>query len=124
MNMRRRELQGLWWKVAYKGLNCAVAGAISQVMVAMIRKVESHVLESFPTENSYHKLWSIFEDTTLGFAIPPAMTRVYGVDVMFSPDTQEDRSFYAYEALHDFVVDYQVHRSGIPTKRMQAEIKG
>lgn len=38
-------------------------------------------------------------------------------------DVREEFMIYAYQDLHDFIMDFQKNRSGKPTKRMLSEIR-
>lgn len=49
----RDYLQDLSGKVAYKDLNSAVAGAVSNIANAMIRHTESAIFVDFPAHESY-----------------------------------------------------------------------
>jgi hypothetical protein len=46
-------VQGLWRKVSYGGLNSGVAGALSNMAVAMIKQTESAIFVNFPRHESY-----------------------------------------------------------------------
>lgn len=43
----RAHIQGLWRDVAYEGLNSAVAGAISNMVIAMVKRTSNAVFADF-----------------------------------------------------------------------------
>lgn len=49
----RNYLQGLWRQVAYGGLNSAVAGTMSNIAIATIKRTESAIFVDFPGHDSY-----------------------------------------------------------------------
>ncbi|KAK3504638.1 hypothetical protein B0T13DRAFT_485579 [Neurospora crassa] len=49
----RNYLQGIWREVAYDGLNSAVAGALSNVAIAMVQRSASEIFVDFPDHDSY-----------------------------------------------------------------------
>ncbi|KAI0378712.1 hypothetical protein F5Y04DRAFT_290860 [Hypomontagnella monticulosa] len=49
----RLRLQNTWHEVAYEGLNSAVAGELSNLAVAMIKRTESAIFCEFPGHDSY-----------------------------------------------------------------------
>lgn len=127
----RKEVQDLWHDVAYGGLNSAVAGAVSNVAIAMIRKMDSEMFINFPGNDSFETLWK-----TVTRGDPDKMANNYHVALgrihpgqrietvrEVTVDIREQFLFYAYLDLHDFIADYQLNRTGKPTKRMHAEIK-
>jgi len=49
----RHYVQGLWYDVAFRDLNSAVAGALSNIAIAMIKQTESMIFVDFPGHDSY-----------------------------------------------------------------------
>jgi hypothetical protein len=128
----RHYVQGLWREVSYGGLNSAVAGALSNIAVAMIKQTESAIFASFPRHESYETVM-----TTITRGDPEkaqglfhmalhqmgpgaeAAEKVQEVDI----DVKEQFLIHAYWDLLDFMLDFQKTRSGKPTKRMLSEIR-
>lgn len=49
----RSYLQSLWSEVAYQGFNSAVAGAVSNVAISMVKRTASELFVDFPGNDSY-----------------------------------------------------------------------
>ena len=129
----RTYLQGVWRDVAYSDLNSAVAGTLSNIAVSMVKKTETAIFIDFPDHESYEtvtktitrgdpdKVQGNFEIRLYAIGQDPGDTRkMHGAKV----DVREQLMMHTYQDLVDFAVDYQQTRSGAPTKRMLAEIKG
>ncbi|KAK0715393.1 hypothetical protein B0H67DRAFT_537774, partial [Lasiosphaeris hirsuta] len=128
----RDEVQDLWKKVAYGGLNSAIAAAVSNVAISVIERSVTAMSTDFPGQESYGALihhitrgsletaqdalklsFHYFQgDKIIGKSPTPAKV-----------DLQEQLLLHAYDALVDFVSDFQKNRNGKPTKRMMKQIK-
>ncbi|KAI1134875.1 hypothetical protein F5Y05DRAFT_194026 [Hypoxylon sp. FL0543] len=126
----RAFLQNVWHEVAYDDLNTAVAGQVSNLAIAMIKRSESGIFAEFPDQDSYeavmlaaigHNLDKVQRNFTLNlFAIGLDPTKYEGQDIV----VKEQLLVYAYQDFVDFVEDFQKTRSGRPTPSMMAEIRG
>ncbi|KAK4167920.1 hypothetical protein QBC43DRAFT_361571 [Cladorrhinum sp. PSN259] len=127
----RQYLQEIWRRVAYDGLNSAVAGSLSNMAVAMVRRSASDMFVDFPGHESYETVMKTITrgdiDKSQGtFAVSLAEFKRNGeLEVVKSNpvDIREHLLIHAYQDLLDFVTDFQCTRSGKPTKRMQNSIK-
>jgi len=127
----RSFVQKTWQDVAYCGLNSATAGAITNMAIAMTQRTEAAIFVDFPGHESYE---TVLQTITRG-NIQWAKTN-FGVHMGMIPDgnnqVQEisrhyidiEEQFFAntYQYLVEFVTDFQMNRSGKPTKRMAAEL--
>ncbi|KAI4731415.1 hypothetical protein E4T49_00622 [Aureobasidium sp. EXF-10728] len=107
----REHVQIRWLNVAYEDFNSAIAGAVSEMAITMIRKTALAVFVEFPS----------------GFDTYQAMTRDFNHDdledlFLSNPEIGEAFSMHIYQDLLDFLIDYQKNRTGKPTKRMQAKL--
>ncbi|KAL9090461.1 MAG: hypothetical protein Q9165_005222, partial [Trypethelium subeluteriae] len=128
----RAHIQGLWRKVAYGGLNSAVAGTISNMAITTVKQTETAIFVDFPGHDSFE---TIMQTITRGD--PEKMKSNFGIGLhKFAPnsdkteevhkthlDVMEQFSIHAYRDLLDFLADFQQTRSGKPTKRMLAQIR-
>ncbi|KAI0834485.1 hypothetical protein F5Y06DRAFT_278761 [Hypoxylon sp. FL0890] len=124
----RSFVQNTWHEVAYDGLNTAVAGQLSSLAIAMIKRSESTIFAEFPGQDSYEavvqaatgdNLDRVQRNFTLNlFAIGLDPTKYEGRDIII----KEQLLIHAYQDLVDFVADFQATRSGQPTPSMMAEI--
>ncbi|RSL79429.1 hypothetical protein CEP51_007369 [Fusarium floridanum] len=127
----RTYVQGLWKEVAYQGLNGAVAGAVSNMAVSMIKQTSSAIFVDFPGHDSYETIMKTITRgdpnkaqgmfTIAKYAVDP-QGRVQSKPEETAVDVKEQFLIYAYQDLVDFVTDFQLNRSGKPTKAMQAKI--
>jgi hypothetical protein len=128
----RHYVQGLWREVAYKGLNSAVAGTISNVAIAWVKQAQSAIFVEFPAHDSYetvmktitrgdaNKAQGRFHVTLHEIEQGGAFSAVvHDQDV----DVKEEFLIHAYNHLLDFINDFRATRSGKPTKSMLAEIR-
>ncbi|CAH0046133.1 unnamed protein product [Clonostachys solani] len=127
----RSSIQEKWTEVAYDDLNSAVAGAVSNVAIATIKKMQSSIFVEYPGNDSFD---AILNAMTRGS--PEKLRNNFRVDMWASGpggqaarqvhntylDIEEHFLIYSYKDLCDFVTDFQLNRTGKPTKRMQAEI--
>ncbi|KAJ2996581.1 hypothetical protein NUW58_g928 [Xylaria curta] len=127
----RAYLQGLWQDVAYKGLNSAVAGAVSNVAINIIERSAVAMFIDFPGHDSYEtvmntitrgdpdKVQGMFHLTLHKISPDQASTRKVQETAV---DVKEQFLIHAYQDLIDFLADFQKTRSGKPTKRMLNQI--
>ncbi|KAF5501425.1 hypothetical protein CGCS363_v006099 [Colletotrichum siamense] len=120
----RQYVQDLWIDVIHKNLNTAVAGAVSNVAIAKIKKTELELFDDFPehcyfekitdtlTRGGLHRLQKVAEDKAA------ADRDHHGCLV----DVKEQLLMYTYQDLLDFCTDFQKSRNGKPTKAMRAKI--
>jgi hypothetical protein len=128
----RSSIQDKWREVAYDDLNSAVAGAMSNVAIATIKKMQSSIFVEYPGNDSFD---AILNAMTRGS--PEKMRYNFEIGLWASGpggqaphpvhdtylDIEEQFLMYSYKDLCDFITDFQLNRTGKPTKRMQAEIK-
>ena len=127
----RAYLQSTWRDVAYNNLNSAVAGAVSNMAVSMIKRSSSAMFVEFPGDDSFTKVMNAITrgnpDKAQGmFSLDlhsvsesdGEIKKVREVDI----DVREQFFIHTFHHLLDFIKDYQATRSGKPTKRMLAEI--
>ncbi|OBW64166.1 MAG: hypothetical protein AUREO_057680 [Aureobasidium pullulans] len=110
-----------WYFVTHKDLNSAIAGTLSCLAIGMVRRTMATIFIEFPREQDTYE--SIMQTFTRGAFKKDFCTS------MLSPDPDDKHvdvgeaiSMYAYQDLHDFLLDYQKNRNGKPTKRMQAHL--
>ncbi|KAJ4157104.1 hypothetical protein NW754_008746 [Fusarium falciforme] len=123
--------QALWKEVAYQGLNGAVAGAVANMAVSMVKQTSSAIFVDFPGHDSYETIMKTItrgdpdkaqgKFTIAKYAIDPH-GRLHNKPEETAVDVKEQFLIYAYQDLVDFVADFQLNRSGKPTKAMQAKI--
>ena len=127
----RGYLQGIWRDVAYNNLNSAIAGAVSNMAISMVKRSASAMFVEFPGDDSFTKMMNTITrgdpDKAQGmFHLDlhsmnkdnGKIKKVRGIDV----DVREQFFIHTLHHLLDFVKDFQATRSGKPTKRMLAEI--
>ncbi|KAI1323447.1 hypothetical protein F5Y16DRAFT_425185 [Xylariaceae sp. FL0255] len=129
----RGYVQDLWYDVAHRGLNSAIAGTMSNVAIAMMKQSESAIFVAFPGYDSYE----VVVNTITKGDPEGAQGRLTGRVVFMNSegteiesaeeikiDTKEQFMLNTYQDLLDFVLDYQHTRSGKPAKAMIAQIRG
>ena len=127
----RGYLQDIWRDTAYNNLNSAIAGAVSNMAVSMIKRSASAMFVEFPGDDSFTKMMNTITrgdpDKAQGMfqmnlhsinQENGEIKKMREVDV----DVREQFLVHTFDHLLDFVKDYQATRSGKPTKRMLAEI--
>lgn len=106
----RKHVQSSWLTTAYENTNIAVAGAISEMTIAMIKRTALAVFVEFPE----------------GYDTFDAMChRFRNGSKLSHPLWSQLRELFsapAFDDLLEFLVDFQKNRSGKPTKRMQARL--
>jgi hypothetical protein len=123
--------QDLWREVAYEGLNSAIAASLTSTAVAMVKQTCNAVFVEFPGHESYH---TIIQTMTRGDP-EKAQTQfdlsLYRLskDGKHSEkieggnlDAKEHFWMHAYNDLVAFIKDFQMDRTGKPTKAMQAQL--
>ena len=128
----RHYVQGLWREVSYGGLNSSVAGALSNMAVAMIKQTESAIFVNFPGHESYETVMKTITRGDLEKAQGSFHMALYRMGPCAEPaekvqevdiDVKEQFLIHTYWDLLDFIMDFQETRSGKPTKRMLSEIR-
>ncbi|TFB04190.1 hypothetical protein CCMA1212_003998 [Trichoderma ghanense] len=127
----RSLLQDLWRKVAYRDLNSAMVAALGNIAVAMIKQTEAVIFGDFP---GYESLDMMILTFTHGDPEKAASECRFLKDLddvkgfwereKMPVDIQEAFLINAYDDLVDFINDFQKTRSGKPTKRMLAQLRG
>lgn len=127
----RTFVQKPWQDVAYCSLNSATAGAITNIAIAMIQKTEAAIVVDFPGHESYETVLLTITRGNMQWAktnfgihmgtIPNGSHQVQEISRHFI-DIEEQFSSNTYQYLVEFVSDFQMNRSGKPTKRMAAEL--
>lgn len=128
----RHYLQGVWRQVAYEGLNSAVAAALSNIAIGMVKDTQSQIFVDFSGHDSFE---TVTNAITQGD--PDAAQSMFGaalfrvtpggaseVLVYTYVDLREELMIHCYQDLVDFLVDYQQNRNGKPTKSMMKKIDG
>ncbi|KAK6844328.1 hypothetical protein PG995_014438 [Apiospora arundinis] len=114
----REYVQHTWYEVAYEGLNSAVAAAVSNIAISMIKRSEFALAIDFPGHDDYP---TIMKTLTRGKASEDgALVGDFGSK---SVDIKEQFLIHAYNDLAEFIGDYQKNRNCKPTKRMAAQIQ-
>ncbi|KAK8024877.1 hypothetical protein PG990_002700 [Apiospora arundinis] len=120
----REYVQFTWYQVAYEGLNSAVAAAVSNIAIAMIKRSELALAIDFPSHDDYPTILrtltrgkdSADSGVLMGALGPKAKD---GKDA----DVKEQLLIHTYNDLLDFIGDYQKTRgTGKSTERMAAQI--
>ncbi|KAL1858889.1 hypothetical protein Daus18300_009758 [Diaporthe australafricana] len=128
----RSYIQETWQDVVYQGLNSAVAGAVSNIAIAMLKGSESAIFVDFPGHDSYE---TVVKTLTRGDPDKAQGMFSVGLHSMSGPggevgeelmktdvDVREQFLIHTYQDLMDFITDFQKNRSGKPTKAMLAQI--
>lgn len=126
----RNCLQGVWLDVAYNDLNSAVAGTLSNVAMAMLKRSELAIFAQFPGHDSYE---TVMKTITRGnpakvktnFHIQLLKFEANGKQTLEKEtciDVMETFLIHAYEDFMEFVNDFRQNRNGKPTKSMAAKI--
>ncbi|CAG9987568.1 unnamed protein product, partial [Clonostachys byssicola] len=128
----RASVQNKWAEVAYDDLNSAVAGAMSNVAIATIKKIQSSIFFEYPGNDSFDAILNALtrgnpekmrDNFEVGmWACGPGGQGGHQVHGTYL-DIQEQFLMYSYKDLCDFITDFQLNRTGKPTKRMQAEVR-
>ena len=128
----RTYMQEIWRQVAYGGLNSAVAGAMSNITIAIVKQAESAIFVEFPGHESYETVMNTITrgnpDKAQGmfqinlYRMSDAIEATEKVRTTYV-DVKEEFMIHAYWDLIDFVLDFQKTRSGKPTKPMLSKIR-
>jgi hypothetical protein len=125
----RAQLQDIWCRVAYDGLNCAIAVAVAKVAITMIRERDAYLSAEFPNHHCFNKIWQFMSpsERKTGGVISSLLDRLpggqYFKDLIIGVDFVESTLNYAYQDLQTFIVDYRQNRNGKPTKRLLSELR-
>lgn len=128
----RQHLEGVWRKVAYHGLNSAVAASVSKVAIGMIKDTQTQIFVDFPDHDSFE---TIIQTITRGSlddaqatvqigAVQSDTNGTHEVLHQYEINVKEGFLLNCYRDLLDFITDYQQTRSGRPTKAMLKAIRG
>lgn len=119
-------LQDVWRKVAYNNLNSAVAAAISNIAVAMVKQSEITIFSDFPGYESYERIKQAILRGDTGQSNNEIRCTIVVEGLAQTTKALLDKKelflIHTYHDLVDFITDYQKTRSGKPTKRMLAQI--
>jgi len=127
----RAHVQDVWHDAAYNGLNTAVAGAVSNVAISMIRRSVEAMFVNFPRRDTYEMIMNTITRGDVDKAQGELLARIHkagshGDNGPGMPDAEldlkEELLFHAYQDLIDFVEDFQKTRSGKPTKALLEQI--
>lgn len=121
----RQTVQLLWLQVAYNREHIAVAGAVSNAAIAMIKGASSELFIDFPGHDSFEIIIHtiIHGRGTSAMCNFPVPFHKDGVTIEIkTQDVREQLSTYAYYDLLDFIHDFQKTHSGKPTKQMLKQI--
>jgi hypothetical protein len=128
----RSYVQGLWREVSYCALHSAVAGALSNMAIAMIKQTESAIFVDFPGHESYETVMKTITrgdpDKAKGtfhmtlYQMQPGAKVAEAVQ-QTDVDIKEQFLIHAYWDLLAFISDFQKTRSGKPTKPILSEIR-
>ncbi|PTB69505.1 hypothetical protein BBK36DRAFT_1187349 [Trichoderma citrinoviride] len=127
----RSLLQDFWRRVAYRNLNGAMVAALCNIAVAMIKQSEAVIFGEFPGYESLDMMILTFihgdaEKAARECRFINNLDDVKGFweSEEMPVDVQETFLINVYDDLVDFINDFQKTRSGKPTKRMLAQLKG
>ncbi|KAF6801031.1 phosphorylase superfamily protein, partial [Colletotrichum musicola] len=126
LSQMRLYLMNLWHEVATEGLSIVVAGAVSHVAIAKVKKTEQEVFVDFPGYECFESITGTltrgnrdrFQQLTEAKAAAKPFKDCPNCEV----DVREKLLLYAYQDLVDFVTDFQQSRNGRPTKAMRARL--
>ncbi|KAI9146701.1 hypothetical protein HJFPF1_13519 [Paramyrothecium foliicola] len=126
----RADVQSFWQEVAYDGLNSAVAGALSNVAIKTVQNSDGQIFIDFPGNDSYNAVDNTiirgdrdkFRENFRLVLRGGASGKAEKLQDAYL-DVEEQFLFYTYRDLRDFILDFQMNRTGKPTKRMAAELK-
>ncbi|KXH49545.1 hypothetical protein CSIM01_03833 [Colletotrichum simmondsii] len=123
--MDEYSMADIWEDVAYHDLNSAVAGAVSKVAIAKVRKTELAIFVDFPGNDCYHNIIQVFDRSILEqtFGSDTVADGRDNVGKGHNGDIREQLLLHTYQDLLDLIKDFQKNRTGKPTKAMQAKIK-
>lgn len=122
--------QDLWREVAYDGLNSAVAAALTNIAVSMVKRTCITVFAEFPGHESYDTIINTMTRGDLEKAQTQFEMSLYRVSQCGHQtdkvketflDVKEQFWVHAYNDLVDFISDFRKNR-GKPTKAMQAQL--
>ncbi|RYC82256.1 hypothetical protein BFJ63_vAg14848 [Fusarium oxysporum f. sp. narcissi] len=126
----RAYTQSLWKEVAYEGLNSAVAGAVSNLTISMVKRTNAAIFVDFPGHDTYETTMNTITRGNMDRAQGKFRLALFALDPDGEQHSQKETALdikeqfliHAYQDLRDFVLDFQANRTGKPTKAMQAKI--
>lgn len=126
----RDYLQNSWLDVAYNGLNSAVAGTLSNIAIAMLKRSELAIFAQFPGHDSYE---TVMRTITHGgpdnpktsfslhrWVVGPGIKPIKEGENLI--DVREMFLVHVYDDFMTFLNDFRHNRNGKPTKSMAASI--
>ncbi|KAK4615645.1 hypothetical protein CLAFUW4_10071 [Fulvia fulva] len=122
--------QDLWREVAYDGLNSAVAAALTNIAISMVKRTCIAVFAEFPGHESYDTIINTMTrgdlekaQTQFGMSLYRVLQCGHQTDRVKETflDVKEQFWVHAYNDLVDFITDFRKNR-GKPTKAMQAQL--
>ncbi|KAF9879507.1 hypothetical protein CkaCkLH20_03050 [Colletotrichum karsti] len=120
----RNYIQDLWHDVAYEKFNSAIAGGVSNVALAKIKKTELEMFADFPKHNCFESIVLALNRGNTDQLQKLSDEKAARSSKKKCPDCQidvrEQLLLYSYNDLVDFVEDFQKSRSCRPTKAMRA----
>ncbi|TKX26247.1 hypothetical protein C1H76_1600 [Elsinoe australis] len=130
--MLRTSIHRNWLGVANSGINAACAAATSNLVIAMMTRIESAIGIDFPGQDCFEKVLNAhmlmqtkkLETQGMSYNMPgmfPGSTDWDGPDFV-RMHLEEASSLHAYRDLVEFIRDYQQNQNGKPTKRLTTEL--
>jgi hypothetical protein len=126
-------VQDVWRDCAYYGMNSAVAGAISNLVIAMVQQTASAIFIDFPDHDAFGTLidfltrgdpetaqWALEVNYVEVIAVGPGREEKFQRRAV---DAKEQLMIYTYHDFISFLDDFRKTRSGKPTKRMLGELR-
>lgn len=134
-------VQAQWRNVAYHEMNAAAAGAISHMAVNFVQRTAASMFLDFPGHDSYEKVLNAITrgDINKVEGLFSVVVHIFPDEKVTADNMEEKMSstepfqrqpinireqfqIYTFDALVDFIVDFQKTRTGKPTKAMLQEI--
>ncbi|KXH60908.1 hypothetical protein CSAL01_07207 [Colletotrichum salicis] len=105
----RTYLQDIWEDVAYHDLNSAVAGAVSKVAIAKVRKTELTIFIDFPGKDCYQNIIQAFDrsQSQQDSGSVPRGDIHDDIDTLHNDNIREQLLLNTYQDLLDFIKDFQ-----------------
>lgn len=120
----RDVIQTMWMEVSIEGMNCAIAASVCNVAVAKLKRTTMEIFIDFPDKESYESAIRSLANGDLDTCenLLGCHDSASDPENRVPVDVKEQLLYYAYEALVDFVTDFQKNRNGKPTKAMQSSL--
>ncbi|KAF2221548.1 hypothetical protein BDZ85DRAFT_201789 [Elsinoe ampelina] len=129
----RITMQEIWQQAAWGHIKASVAGALSNVAIAIVKRAALAIFADFPGDDTFSTL---FDACTTG-TLKDSMTVLrVSVSTGSSSDTPEKKldqtnldahewfSGHTFDALYYFQTDFQKNKTGKPTKRFASAMAG